>query len=174
MIRSLSVLLPVYNAQATLVAHVTRMLDCLAEFTSRFDLMIIDDGSTDATPEVAHELSARFPQVKNVRTSQRLGIEDSLRHGLARTRSQLVIGLTGVSRIDMAEIAQVLKANGEFGKDTANELGPIAEGARLRLLRHDTGESFEPRGATAKSDRPANAAMRPNFLARVKDFSFGR
>lgn len=51
--RTLSVLLPVHNAQATLEADIGQMLDVLPELTHDFHLMILDDGSTDATCEVA-------------------------------------------------------------------------------------------------------------------------
>ncbi|HZZ28693.1 MAG TPA: glycosyltransferase family 2 protein [Pirellulales bacterium] len=60
---SLSVLLSVHNAQDMLQASMQKLLDTLPELTSRFEVLIIDDGSTDATCEVAYELARDYPQV---------------------------------------------------------------------------------------------------------------
>jgi hypothetical protein len=70
---SLSVLLPVYNAQTKLAGMVQRILEVLPELTPQFDLMIVDDGSTDATCEVAYELGNAYPQVAVVRHAKAMG-----------------------------------------------------------------------------------------------------
>ena len=63
---SLSVLLPVKNAQATLAATVQEILDVAADLSEQFELLIIDDGSSDATSEIATELTQNYPQVRAV------------------------------------------------------------------------------------------------------------
>ncbi len=70
---SLSVLLPVHNSQATLSNRVQRVLDVLPELTHRFEVVIVDDGSTDATCEVAYELARDFPQVNVFRNAVQQG-----------------------------------------------------------------------------------------------------
>jgi glycosyltransferase involved in cell wall biosynthesis len=46
---SLSFVLPVYNAEATLAREVRHLLDLLAELSVNFELLLIDDGSVDDT-----------------------------------------------------------------------------------------------------------------------------
>ena len=58
--RSLSVLLPVHNSQATLESDVARILDVLPELSREFDVVIVDDASTDATWEIAEDLACRY------------------------------------------------------------------------------------------------------------------
>ena len=58
---SLSVLLPVKNAQATLAATVQEILDVAADLSEQFELLIIDDGSADATSEIATRIDAKLP-----------------------------------------------------------------------------------------------------------------
>lgn len=63
----LSVLLPVRNVQTTLHPIVHRLLDVLPELTQQFEVLIIDDASTDATCEVAYDLARDYPQVQVTR-----------------------------------------------------------------------------------------------------------
>jgi glycosyltransferase involved in cell wall biosynthesis len=184
--RSLSVLLPVHNAQATLQTDVGQMLDLLPDLSHDFDLLIIDDGSTDATCEVAEELAKQFPQVKLVRHSRRRGIKAALNDGLARTRSHIVLGHDGQSRIDPAGIVRVWHGGGRPLASTAPSTSsgqPTSLGGSFYLLRRDVAESAGvfrsvgriERSAAAGSTLPQarKAARRPNFLRRLKDFAAG-
>jgi cellulose synthase/poly-beta-1,6-N-acetylglucosamine synthase-like glycosyltransferase len=88
--RSLTVLLPVQDAQATLADTVTEVLEMAADLSDRIELVIIDDGSTDATSEVADELSRRYPQVRSIRHGKPLGRDAALRAGMAKSRGEVV------------------------------------------------------------------------------------
>ena len=88
---SLSVLLPVHNAQDRLADSVARILDILPDLTNRFELLIIDDGSTDDTGEVARDLAAQFPQVNFVRHPVRLGLTESVQTGLDHSEGEIVL-----------------------------------------------------------------------------------
>lgn len=89
--RSLSVLLPVHNAQATLAATVDDLLDVLADSIERFELLIIDDGSTDATGEIAAELTRHYPQVRVMSHGVSMGREAALQTGLKRSQGEVVV-----------------------------------------------------------------------------------
>ena len=88
---SLSVLLPVHNAQAKLQRRVAEVLDVLPELTGSFDVLIIDDGSTDETPDVACDLAMQYPQVRVVRHPIRLGLSESVQTGLDHTDGDIVV-----------------------------------------------------------------------------------
>jgi glycosyltransferase involved in cell wall biosynthesis len=87
----LSVVLTVHNAEKTLAGHVTRMLDVLPDLTSQFELLIVDDGSTDQTEEVAHELARNYPQLSVARHANRLGADGAAKTALSKTTGELVI-----------------------------------------------------------------------------------
>ena len=86
--RSLTVLLPVQDAQATLTETVEEILDLAAELTDRFELLIIDDGSADATNEIAHELTRHYPQVRSLRHATPQGHDAAVRTGLCKARAK--------------------------------------------------------------------------------------
>jgi len=89
--RSISVLLPVQDAQATLNDSVHAILEVMADTNERFELLIIDDGSTDATSEVAHELTRHYPQIRFVRHGRPRGREAAIRTGLERSQGEVVM-----------------------------------------------------------------------------------
>jgi hypothetical protein len=89
--RSLSVLLPVKNAQSTLNQSVHEILEVVADSSEKFEILIIDDGSTDATSEVAHELRRHYPQIKVVRHSITKGRDAAIRTGLERSQGEVVM-----------------------------------------------------------------------------------
>jgi glycosyltransferase involved in cell wall biosynthesis len=88
--RSLTILLPVRDAQSTLAATVAQVLEMATDLSESFELVIIDDGSSDATNEVAHELSRHYPQVRMVRHGQSLGEEAALRAAFAQSQGDVV------------------------------------------------------------------------------------
>jgi cellulose synthase/poly-beta-1,6-N-acetylglucosamine synthase-like glycosyltransferase len=88
---SFTILLPVQDVQATLADTVAEVLEMASDIRGRFELLIIDDGSTDATGEVADELCRHYPQVRVIHHGRPLGREAALRSGLSQSRGQVLI-----------------------------------------------------------------------------------
>lgn len=104
---SLSVVLPVHNAERTLTQHVSHLLDLLPDLAARFEVLIVDDGSTDHTEEVALDLAQQYPQVKVVRHPRRLGIEAAAQTGAARTLGDMVIVHAGEQPVNAADLQRM-------------------------------------------------------------------
>ncbi len=102
--KSLTVVLPVYNGETRLRKSVSEILELASELTSKFGVLIIDDGSNDATFEVAEELAAHYPQVSVRRHRQRRGLGSVIDYAQRRVRSDAVIVHDGVTPIDSGEI----------------------------------------------------------------------
>ena len=79
---SLSLVLPVRNAERTLVQRVGRLLDLLPDLTSRFEIVVVDDGSSDHTAEVAGELARQYPQLRLIRHDRPRGPAAATKTGL--------------------------------------------------------------------------------------------
>jgi glycosyltransferase involved in cell wall biosynthesis len=88
--RPLTILLPVRNAQSTLANTVTRVLEMAADMSERFEILIIDDASSDYTIEVAHDLSTRYPQIRVLRNKTPLGDDAAVRSVLAQIRGEVI------------------------------------------------------------------------------------
>lgn len=89
--RSLTFCLPVHNEQATLATTVAEILEVLPEIAGRFELLIIDDGSTDATPELACDLAEHYPQLRLVHHGRRLGTRVALARGVREAKGEIVL-----------------------------------------------------------------------------------
>src|SRR6478609_2654715 len=102
--KSLTVVLPVYNGETRLRKSVHEILELASELTSKFGVLIIDDGSNDSTYEVAEELAARYPQVSVRRNRHRSGLGSTIDYVQRRIRSDAVIMHDGASPIDAGEV----------------------------------------------------------------------
>ncbi len=88
--QSLSVVLPVYNAETTLAQQIAKLLEVLPDITPDFEILVVDDGSTDHTEEVAYELSKYFPQLHVTRHNCRRGAAAAVQTGMLKTRGDVV------------------------------------------------------------------------------------
>ncbi|WP_438280107.1 glycosyltransferase family 2 protein [Pseudomonas alabamensis] len=86
----ISVVIPAYNYAKVLPRAVTSVL---AQLDVDCDLMVIDDGSTDETPEVLHQLSQQHPgRFRAVRKANG-GLSSVRNLGIAESRGQYLIFL---------------------------------------------------------------------------------
>jgi glycosyltransferase involved in cell wall biosynthesis len=83
----LSVVMPVYNEQATLAEVVGRVIAVPLEV----ELICVDDGSTDRSREILAELQAKFPQVRVVLQPKNMGKGAALRRGIQEATGDFVI-----------------------------------------------------------------------------------
>lgn len=110
----LSVLLPVHNTHNSLVRMATDLLEVLPELTSRFELIVIDDASTDVSGEAAHDLAIRFPQVRAVRNASRLGRAGLTRVGLSQARGELLLVCDEGCQLDLRDLHKLWRTRRDY------------------------------------------------------------
>lgn len=82
-----SVILPVHNG-ARFVERAIRSVG--QQIFSDWELIVVDDGSTDATPEIVRSLGKQDRRIRYVRNQENLGIQKSLNRGLSEARGEYV------------------------------------------------------------------------------------
>src|SRR4051812_43501072 len=102
--KSLTVVLPVYNCETRLRKSVHEILELASELTPKFGVLIIDDGSSDSTFEVAEDLAANYPQVSVRRHRNRRGLGPTIDYVQRRVRSDAVILHDGTTPINAGEM----------------------------------------------------------------------
>jgi glycosyltransferase involved in cell wall biosynthesis len=89
----LSVVAPMHNEEATVDAFYERVLTALDGIA--FELVVVDDGSTDGTAELLDRLAATDPRVAVVHLSRSFGHQAALTAGLEHARGDAVTMLDG-------------------------------------------------------------------------------
>jgi glycosyltransferase involved in cell wall biosynthesis len=111
--KSLTIVLPVYNGESRLRDRVGQVLDLASELTTKFGVLIVDDGSTDATYEVAAELAASYPQITVRRHRHRCGLGPIIESLNWHVKSDVVILHDGVTKIDTNQVRRLWNQNVE-------------------------------------------------------------
>lgn len=86
----LSIVIPVFNEEASVAPCLERLLPVLQGVTSRFEIIFVDDGGTDGTLDALLEWTDRAP-VKIIQLSRNYGKEAALTAGLDAARGGAVI-----------------------------------------------------------------------------------
>jgi glycosyltransferase involved in cell wall biosynthesis len=134
---SLTIVLPVHNGESRLRSCVSEVLELASELTPKFNVLIVDDGSTDDTYAAAEELSARYPQITVRRNREQRGLGSTLEIVRRRVRSDVVILHDGVSAIDPNQVRTLWRdhiakqaAGGNAASSTNPDAGALAEVAK--------------------------------------------
>lgn len=90
-LNSLSCIIPCLNEQDNLNALLPELLAMLQAQGCAYEILVVDDGSTDATPEVMRHWTTLHPEVVYLRLSRNFGKEAALTAGLEAARGQVVV-----------------------------------------------------------------------------------
>jgi len=85
-----SVIIPCYNEEETLTDTLDRVRASLAALPGEWEVIVVDDGSTDRTLEMAKNYCARNPNVKVVSYRKNQGRGKALRVGFGQARGRFV------------------------------------------------------------------------------------
>ena len=133
-----SVIIPVHNESAVLAATLRAVIDVLAGQSARSEIVVVDDGSTDATWAVLARAAAGNPAIRGLRLSRHFGKEAALCAGLDAASGDIVVTMDGDLQHPPPLIPAMLKMWSE-GADivdavkTTTAAGTI-EGLRSRLF----------------------------------------
>ncbi|MHB8522367.1 MAG: glycosyltransferase [Limisphaerales bacterium] len=107
--RKLSVLIAAYNEADTLQPCVERVLSAALPGGLDREIVLVDDGSSDSTWEIAQQLAARHPAVRIFRQSPNRGKGAAIRRAIAESTGEVVIIQDADLEYDPADYPRVLK-----------------------------------------------------------------
>jgi glycosyltransferase involved in cell wall biosynthesis len=107
---SISVFFPAYNDGGTIASMVITALLTLRELTDDYEVIVVNDGSSDYTPQVLDELARAYPKVHIVHHPQNRGYGGALRTGFASASKELVFYTDGDAQYDVRELKDLYAA----------------------------------------------------------------
>jgi len=105
---SISVFFPCHNEQENVRRTVDKAFDVLEKLNADFEIIIVDDGSSDDTNQIADEIAQRDGRVKVVRHEQNLGYGAALQSGFKAATKELVFYTDGDGQFDINEMPPLL------------------------------------------------------------------
>ncbi len=110
---AISAVLPAYNEQACLRDVTESLHEALATLCDRFEIIIVDDGSTDSTGQLADALAGRLAEVRVIHHRPNRGYGAALRSGFTSAQMPLVFYMDADGQFDPSEIRLLADGIGE-------------------------------------------------------------
>ena len=120
---SLSVFFPAFNEQDIIAKTVENATRAVSSFVDDYEVIVVDDGSSDRTAAVVEDLARRDPHVRLVRHDVNRGYGAALRTGFASAQKELVFFSDADGQFDLQELS---------GLFSMLKRAPIVLGYRIR------------------------------------------
>lgn len=126
----LSLVIPAYNEQEVIPALLQRVEASLRQLGRPFEVLIIDDGSNDTTPELLAAAMKQSPWLRIIRMAKNSGQSAAFQAGFRNAQGQLIVTIDADLQNDPEEIPRLVKLIESEPYDMING---------WRKDRHDTG-----------------------------------
>lgn len=107
---TVSVVVPSYNSETTLVQLTERIRDVLNNFVEQFEIIFVNDGSRDNSWRVISELADRHPFVRGINLMRNYGQHNALLCGIRAARYEVIVTMDDDLQNPPEEIPKLLNA----------------------------------------------------------------
>jgi dolichyl-phosphate beta-glucosyltransferase len=140
----LSIVIPAYNEEGRLAPTLRAYAGYCREQGHHFELIVVDDGSTDATTPLVERLTGEFPEIRLIRLAQNQGKGYAVRSGIVNARGERILfadadGATPIGELERLEAALDAGADLAIGSRALEAAGVRV---RARLHRRLIGRAF--------------------------------
>lgn len=111
-VAGISAVVPSYQSAGSLALLVSRLEPVLRDLAEGYELVVVDDGSTDATPEVLRELCRQHDWIRGIELTRNAGQHNALLCGIRAARYGIITTLDDDLQNPPEEIAKMLAALG--------------------------------------------------------------
>jgi len=111
---NLSVVVPVYNSEGSLPLLVERLLPVLSNTANQFELILVNDGSSDGSWKAIQNLNSVYPWMRGINLMRNYGQHNALLCGIRAARYEIIVTLDDDLQHPPEEIPRLLE---ELAKD---------------------------------------------------------
>jgi glycosyltransferase involved in cell wall biosynthesis len=186
----ISVIYPAYNEEANLGETIRRSVEALHILSDRFEILIIDDASSDKTRQIADALAAAYPQIKVIHNAKNMGQGMSLRLGFQQVQYSSVTHNAVDYPFDLKDLGRMLPLlkqadivvaarNSRAGYTLYRKIASIVNVTLLNFLFGLNLRDYnfvqlyrKPVLDTIRVDTVSTAFLTPEMLIRAHDLGF--
>lgn len=115
---ALSVIIPAFNEEKRLPTYIQEIMDYLKMFEGQYEVIIVDDGSTDNTSRIVESFKVRYPTLNLIKIDKNCGKGYAVRKGMLNASGRLRLFADADGTIPINEL-EVLIAAIDNGADIA-------------------------------------------------------
>lgn len=108
--QSISVFFPCYNDEPSIKVLVEETFSVLKQLTNAYEVLVINDGSTDGSSIVLKQLQKEYKKLRVISHKQNLGYGAALRSGFMAANGDLIFYTDGDGQYDVYELPLLLSA----------------------------------------------------------------
>lgn len=178
-LKKLSVIIPVYNGEKTLKRCIESVLKQKDE---DIEIIIINDGSTDASDKIVQEYKEKNPKIISYYQKKNTGVADTRNYGIKKAKGKYILFLDADDYLDIhlyGLVKQYMEKDIDlikFKLQREDEKGNIIETVNGPVFENKTGEEgFEGLYATdVLLDSPCVYVMKKDIFIKNKlEFKVG-
>lgn len=108
-VKELSIFFPFWDEEKNIETVVRKAITVAQEVAEKWEIIMVDDGSTDRTFEIANKLAEINPNLKVARNETNRGYGAALRTGFTNCKYDLIIFNDGDNQFDFSEVIRFIK-----------------------------------------------------------------
>ena len=116
-IKSLSAIIPAFNEETIIEKSILLLHEKLKSIAKNYEIIVVDDGSSDRTPDILKELASKINELKFIRNDVNQGLGFSLRKAFSIASQELIFYTDADLPIDYNDIYRAVKILKETNAD---------------------------------------------------------
>jgi len=172
---SLSIIFPVRDGQSEIESRLDGLLELVCELSQEVQVIVVDDQSEDATPEILEDMRRKFPQINVVRNVVAVGPVQSVESVLCLARGEFIFLQQSYAAIDFEEVLQLWQLRKDEQLVIARAATRVRKIDQQLLQRlHEWGRRLEEHWPVPRAVVNGLQMMRKDgvkSLSKVKDTS---
>ena len=105
---TMSVVFPAFNEEGNIRCTVETIVKVLPKVAMSWEIIVVDDGSSDATVLICDDLKARYPEVEVIRHGQNRGYGAALKSGIMSAKYDLIFFSDSDGQFDLRDLQQLI------------------------------------------------------------------
>jgi glycosyltransferase involved in cell wall biosynthesis len=168
----LSIVIPLFNEEENVQALVERIVNGVSELNNEYEIVAVDDGSSDDTFGQLCQAQSLVPNLRIIKFRRNFGQTQAMQAGIDHARGEVIVTMDGDLQNDPADIPNLLRkmadgydvVSGWRRKRKDHILRCIPSRMANRLLAHITGVKIHDNGCSLK-------AYRSSIIKKVRLYS---